>query len=95
MTSQARWRKSSYSGHEGGDCVEVASLSDFDETGATSPLNWRKSSRSAHEGGDCVEVAELGVTVGVRDSKDPAAGDLALDGLDWRVLVRRVRELEG
>ena len=38
------WRKSSYSGSNGGDCVEVAEV-------------WRKSSYSGSNGGDCVEVA--------------------------------------
>lgn len=38
-----QWRKSSRSGHSGGECVEVA--------------RWRKSSRSDHTGGQCVEVA--------------------------------------
>lgn len=38
------WRKSSRSGGNGGNCVEVAAL-------------WRKSSRSGASGGNCVEVA--------------------------------------
>jgi hypothetical protein len=37
------WRKSSRSGSNGGECVEVA--------------QWRKSSRSGDNGGECVEVA--------------------------------------
>ena len=44
----ARWRKSSYSGDTGGDCVECAPL------GAAA---WRKSSYSGDTGGECVEVA--------------------------------------
>jgi hypothetical protein len=36
------WRKSSFSGSNGGNCVEVA---------------WRKSTFSGSNGGDCVEVA--------------------------------------
>ncbi|OKK19368.1 toxin [Streptomyces sp. CB00455] len=57
----ARWRKSSYSGDTGGQCVECAPL------GAA----WRKSSYSGDTGGDCVEVAVLAARVAVRDSKDP------------------------
>ncbi|WP_084337955.1 DUF397 domain-containing protein [Actinomadura oligospora] len=61
MTAQAHWRKSSHSGHEGGDCVEVADLTKVagvrDSKGSG---HWRKSSHSAHEGGQCVEVAGLG-----------------------------------
>jgi hypothetical protein len=38
-----QWRKSSRSGSNGGECVEV--------------MPWRKSSRSGDNGGDCVEVS--------------------------------------
>lgn len=62
-TSQGpQWRKSSYSGSDGGECVECAPLG-----GAT----WRKSSFSGPTGGDCVEVADLTAHVAVRDSKNP------------------------
>ncbi|MFI8965042.1 DUF397 domain-containing protein [Streptomyces sp. NPDC053493] len=63
-TSQdLRWRKSSYSGSNGGDCIECAPLG----TAA-----WRKSSFSGDTGGQCIEVAELDAHVAVRDSKNPA-----------------------
>lgn len=62
-TSQVlRWRKSSYSGPNGGDCVECAALG----TAA-----WRKSSYSGPNGGECIEVADLTAHVAVRDSKNP------------------------
>jgi hypothetical protein len=44
-------------------------------------IEWRKSSHSGGDNGgmsDCVEVARLGVSVGVRDSKDVATGHLSL-----------------
>jgi hypothetical protein len=44
MTSELTWFKSSYSGSEGGACIEVA-------------LEWRKSSYSGSAGGECIEVA--------------------------------------
>ncbi|MEU8567536.1 DUF397 domain-containing protein [Streptomyces pathocidini] len=47
----AQWRKSTYSGDHGGDCVECAPL------GA---VQWRKSSHSSDTGGQCVECAPLG-----------------------------------
>ncbi|MEU4796204.1 DUF397 domain-containing protein [Streptomyces sp. NPDC023327] len=50
-TSDARWRKSSYSGNTGGECIECAPLD-----GAA----WRKSSHSGSNGGDCVECSPLG-----------------------------------
>ncbi|MEV0663979.1 DUF397 domain-containing protein [Actinomadura luteofluorescens] len=43
----------------------------------TSP-RWRKSTHSGGDEGECVEVAELNDHIGVRDSKNPAAGHLVL-----------------
>ncbi|TDC79277.1 DUF397 domain-containing protein [Streptomyces hainanensis] len=69
------WFKSSYSGNQGGECLEVA-------------LEWRKSSRSGSEPGDCVEVAACpAATVHVRDSKNRAGGALAVSAAAWRSLV--------
>ncbi|MFH9015163.1 DUF397 domain-containing protein [Streptomyces sp. NPDC017943] len=65
-----QWRKSSYSGDQGGECVECAPI------GA---LAWRKSSYSSDQGGQCLEVAETPeATVAVRDSKNPAGPVLTL-----------------
>ncbi|MER7000454.1 DUF397 domain-containing protein [Streptomyces sp. NPDC000410] len=58
----ALWRKSSYSGGTGGECIECAPL------GAAA---WRKSSYSSDTGGDCVEVAAQPCRIAVRDSKNP------------------------
>ncbi|WP_330329881.1 DUF397 domain-containing protein [Streptomyces sp. NBC_00536] len=58
----AQWRKASYSGSGGGDCVECAPLG---------PAAWRKASYSGNTGGDCVEVAPQPHLVAVRDSKVP------------------------
>ncbi|KAB1147252.1 DUF397 domain-containing protein [Streptomyces luteolifulvus] len=65
----ATWRKSSYSGDTGGDCVECTPL------GAAS---WRKSSYSGDTGGECIEVADLAPHIAVRDSKNPDAGILTV-----------------
>ncbi|HEU5025057.1 MAG TPA: DUF397 domain-containing protein [Spirillospora sp.] len=54
----AHWHKSSYTGSNGGNCVEVAGLV------------WRKSTRSASNGGNCVELADAAGALAVRDSKD-------------------------
>ncbi|WP_419184379.1 DUF397 domain-containing protein [Streptomyces coelicoflavus] len=66
-----QWRKSSFSGDQGGECVECAPLG---------RLIWRKSSYSSDQGGNCVEVAEVTAhaTVAVRDSKTPAGPTLTL-----------------
>ncbi|RDG37314.1 DUF397 domain-containing protein [Streptomyces corynorhini] len=52
--SDLAWFKSSYSGSDGGDCVEVA---------------WFKSSYTGSDGGNCVEVAVAPTTIHIRDSK--------------------------
>ncbi|MDF3146781.1 MULTISPECIES: DUF397 domain-containing protein [unclassified Streptomyces] len=65
----ATWRKSSYSGTSGGECVECAALGS---------AAWRKSSYSGTSGGDCVEVADLTPHVAVRDSKNPEVDALTL-----------------
>ncbi|MCX4709659.1 MULTISPECIES: DUF397 domain-containing protein [Streptomyces] len=57
MSTALNWFKSSYSGSEGGQCLEVA-------------YDWRKSSYSASEGGACVEIAAHPAAVHIRDSKD-------------------------
>ncbi|WP_328668185.1 DUF397 domain-containing protein [Streptomyces sp. NBC_00322] len=56
------WRKSSYSGGTGGDCVECAPLG---------PAAWLKSSYSGGTGGECIEVAAQPCRIAVRDSKNP------------------------
>ena len=68
------WHKSSYSGGNGGDCIEVAEV-------------WRKSSYSGGNGGDCVEVARtLPAAIAVRDSKDPDGPALVRGGDDPRLV---------
>ncbi|MBT2392920.1 DUF397 domain-containing protein [Streptomyces sp. ISL-1] len=68
------WFKSSYSGSEGGDCVEVA-------------YDWRKSSYSSDAGGDCVEVAAHPLAVHIRDSKNPAGPVLTVVQAAWAAFV--------
>jgi hypothetical protein len=54
---------------------------------------WRKSSYSADTGQtDCVELARLSATaVGVRDSKNPEGGYLALSPEAFGRLVRGIK----
>ncbi|GAA4104629.1 DUF397 domain-containing protein [Actinomadura miaoliensis] len=53
---------------------------------------WRKSSRSGSSGGECVEVARLGSARGVRDSKAPKAGYLAIDHGRWVALLSEIKQ---
>lgn len=59
--TSARWRKSSHSNGNGGNCVELA----FED------VTWRKSSYSGGNGGNCVELAQVSGLAAVRDSKNP------------------------
>jgi hypothetical protein len=57
MSTALEWFKSTYSGDEGGQCLEVA-------------YTWRKSSYSGSEGGQCVEIATCPHAIHIRDSKN-------------------------
>jgi hypothetical protein len=73
------WRRSSYSGSEGGSCVETLS-------------GWRKSSRSGPEGDSCIEILE-GYPSGVpiRDSKIPHAPALVFTPGGWSSFVAALK----
>ncbi|MEU5150425.1 DUF397 domain-containing protein [Streptomyces yangpuensis] len=73
-SSDLRWFKSSYSGSQGDDCVEVA-------------LSWHKSTYSGSEGDDCVEVAACPGAVHVRDSKVTAGPELAVTPDVWTAFL--------
>ncbi|MFD8015545.1 DUF397 domain-containing protein [Streptomyces sp. NPDC058955] len=73
-TADLAWFKSSYSGPEGGECIEVA-------------YDWRKSSYSSAEGGECVEVAAHPTTIHVRDSKNPHGPQLTVAPTAWATFV--------
>ncbi|WP_336049010.1 DUF397 domain-containing protein [Streptomyces sp. CA2R101] len=84
--STAKWRKSSYSDQNGGDCIEVA----HDFPGAA---DWRKSSYSDQNGGNCVEVSDThpGI-VPVRDSKTPHGPVLTIPATRWTAFVEAVKD---
>ncbi|MEV3858620.1 DUF397 domain-containing protein [Streptomyces sp. NPDC050095] len=75
-TASLNWFKSSYSGDEGGACLEVA-------------YNWRKSSYSGSEGGACVEVAAHATAVHIRDSKNPEGPHFSVAPEAWTAFVRQ------
>ncbi len=74
MNTDLTWFKSSYSGPEGGNCVEVA-------------LSWSKSSYSGTNGGNCVEVAACPHTVHVRDSKVTDGPTFAVAPTAWTAFL--------
>ncbi|MFF1919447.1 DUF397 domain-containing protein [Streptomyces sp. NPDC058221] len=73
-TEQLHWFKSSYSGGEGGTCVEVA-------------YDWRKSSYSSGGGGECIEVATSPTTIHVRDSKNTQRPHFDVTPTAWSTFV--------
>lgn len=90
----ADWRTSTYSSHEG-QCVEVGtwrtSSYSTGEGQCVEVGSWRKSSHSTHEG-QCVEVGASVDTVGVRDTKNRAAGHFAVRSFTWRTFARAVAD---
>ncbi|MFC9234105.1 DUF397 domain-containing protein [Streptomyces decoyicus] len=76
------WTKSSYSGANGGNCIEVA-------------LTWMKSSYSDRDGGDCIEIAPgIPDAVPVRDSKDPHGPVLVFPTGGWSSFVAALKNGE-
>lgn len=78
------WRKSSYSGGESGNCLEVSDA-------------WRKSSYSGGSSGDCLEVndAACPAHVPVRDSKNPTGPALLFPAPAWAAFVHGVKGSPG
>ncbi|MEV8564921.1 DUF397 domain-containing protein [Streptomyces sp. NPDC051322] len=74
-TQELAWFKSSYSGAEGGECVEVA---------------WRKSSYSTGDGGECVEFAAAATHVHIRDSKNVSGPVMTVGPGAWAGFVGHV-----
>ncbi|MCX4731394.1 DUF397 domain-containing protein [Streptomyces sp. NBC_01363] len=70
MSTAREWFKSSYSGSDGGECLEVA-------------YDWQKSSHSGSEGGECVEVAAHPAAIHIRDSKNPDGPILTVAPTTW------------
>jgi hypothetical protein len=56
-----------------------------------SSADWRESSRSGGQSGQCVEVAEASGLVGVRDSKNPEGGHIAMERATFDGLLAKVK----
>ncbi|GGS63514.1 DUF397 domain-containing protein [Streptomyces cinerochromogenes] len=78
-TKELAWFKSSYSGGEGGECLELA-------------YNWRKSSHSSGGGGECLEVATHPTAIHIRDSKQPTTAHLTLTPEAWSAFLLGEKE---
>ncbi|MEV0779112.1 DUF397 domain-containing protein [Streptomyces sp. NPDC050428] len=84
------WVKSSYSGAEGGECVEVAWRKSSYSSGGGGEcveIGWSKSSYSTGDGGECVEVAAAPTHVHIRDSKQVAGPVLTVAPKAWAGFV--------
>lgn len=70
------WRKSSYSGGNSGDCLEVSDA-------------WRKSTYSGGDSGDCLEVNDdaCAAHLPVRDSKNPTGPAILFPATAWTAFV--------
>lgn len=101
------WRKSSYSGGNGGNCIEVGDLTGANwrtsswsgpdggncvQVADLTEANWRASSRSGGNGGNCIQVADLPGTIAVRDSKDPDGPALFFTPAEWAAFTARVKD---
>jgi Domain of unknown function (DUF397) len=85
------WRKSTFSGPNGGECVEIAAAADVVGIRDSKDPAWRKSTFSGPNGGDCVEVAITVEAVGVRDSKNAEEPILAFGAAAWRTFLTSQR----
>lgn len=74
MSTDLNWFKSSYSGSQGGECVEVA-------------LQWTKSTYSGDQGGEYLEIAASPHTIHIRDSKTPTAPTLTVAPTTWTAFL--------
>ncbi|MFG2522813.1 DUF397 domain-containing protein [Streptomyces sp. NPDC048527] len=74
------WRKSSYSGGESGQCLEVSDA-------------WRKSTYSGGESGECLEVNDSpsAAHVPVRDSKNPHGPAVVFTSGAWTAFLGAVK----
>lgn len=59
----------------------------------SSRSEWFKSSYSG-QNGECVEICRDATAIGVRDSKDPGGGVLAVSDAAWADFVAAVRRGE-
>ncbi|WP_399928024.1 DUF397 domain-containing protein [Streptomyces kanamyceticus] len=74
MSTAPMWFKSTYSGSEGGQCLEVA-------------YDWHKSSYSSEQGGQCLEVAAHPTAIHIRDSKVTSGPVMTVTPETWSTFL--------
>lgn len=77
MINDLVWRKSSYSGASGGDCVEVA--------------EWHKSTHSGGNAGACVETSATPRHIHVRDTQHRDLGHLTFPASSWHAFLATLK----
>ncbi|MGP4046536.1 DUF397 domain-containing protein [Streptomyces sp. 2A115] len=79
------WRKSTYSGGDSGECLEV--------TDPTAYATWRKSTYSGGSSGECLEVNDspAPTRIPVRDSKNPHGPAITFSAPAWTAFVTALR----
>ncbi|MEV0323327.1 DUF397 domain-containing protein [Streptomyces sp. NPDC050658] len=81
------WRKSTYSGGESGECLEVTAPSTY--------ASWRKSTYSGGDSGDCLEVDDTACPtnahIPVRDSKNPTGPAVVFASPAWTAFITALR----
>jgi hypothetical protein len=95
--SNVTWRKASYSGGNGGACIEVGVWHKSSHSGGNGGDccevgGGHKASHSGANGGGCVEVASTAkAPIAVRDSKDPNGPKLVFAPSAWESFIQRMR----
>lgn len=92
------WHKSSYSGGDGGNCLEVGTWQKSTYSGGDGGnclevgTSWRKSTHSDGSAGNCLEVADGHPDiVPVRDSKTPDAPALVFRTATWSTFITDIK----
>jgi hypothetical protein len=95
--SVTAWRKSSYSGTGGGNCIEVGQSwrkSTYSGSSGNSCVEvgqaWRKSTYSGSHDDNCVEVGQAQAVL-VRDTTNRKGPSLTIPATAWRAFTARLQ----
>ncbi|MFG1864797.1 DUF397 domain-containing protein [Microbispora bryophytorum] len=88
--SKARWRKSSFSGNNGGDCVEVAEVTGMVDADETVGHGDGPDRQVGHVDGPDHKAGHARL-IAVRDSKDPDGPKLFFTPAEWDAFLAGVK----